>query len=352
MYCKHFQEFVDILTREVVTEATTIPFSKYSQIIFLVGGAGSGKNFALNHLLSANGRNLDVDDFKDFLTGEKVKNPDKKEKIKEFTIGSLTRKLKELEEKKKNASSADIQKIEDMVEATNTYLSYLQNNKDLTLSDPENVTILHKVAKVMFGYGDIDNRVAAALRSAYLQKDKSRLGNLVFNITGKDVKDIENLAIAANSVGYAPENTHIVWVLDKIDNARIKNSERPRKVSDAVLKNTHKGANDTMEMIRKDFDKLNLRKYVDGRVIILFNQKGDSEVVSEQPVKPGEDAKIKYAKWVERIVIKDEKKGFKTNEEIDKELKRSVNTDKYQPKNRVKSFSDFDKKYKEMTKVD
>ena len=66
-----FYNYFFYRNQTLLSEGRFIDFPKCGQIIFLIGGAGSGKNFALENIIGHNGINCDVDDLKTYIAREK-----------------------------------------------------------------------------------------------------------------------------------------------------------------------------------------------------------------------------------------------------------------------------------------
>lgn len=331
---RHFLEFLNILGKEytkVLNEATIIPFEKYNQIIFLVGGAGSGKNFALDNMIGSNGKNVDVDNFKTFIDDNK-----------EFAKERLSVQLEKLEQNNTNGQFNDkIAKIE-------KYIEFL--SKDIDFGNAEDMFNLHAVSKLLFEKDDKNKQLLALLASAKNSRNKP---NIVANITGKRYSDISDVAELAITSGYEPKNIHIVWVLTPHNEAQINNKKRNRKLDKNLVKATHEGINNTMADIEQNYDKYGLRDLVDGKIVILFNSKGVDNSVEvskwddnvEFSRKRGKDY-VKRVKWIDRIVIKEVGEDFKSDNEIEADIKKTLNqtNNKNRPENRIKSLEDYKNK--------
>ena len=168
--------------------------AKYGQIIFLAGGAGSGKGFAI----------------KNFLDGSKYKVRDVDEWKRAFLrIAILKRKHPEL--------------------------------RSLDLRKPNDVYKLHMFVR---DKGIKDKTLNLMLGEA----NKGRLPNIIFDVTMKDKSDITKVLPDLMGVGYSPRDIHIVWVLTNYEIAvhQNKDPKRGRVVPDEIMLKTHKGAGETM----------------------------------------------------------------------------------------------------------
>jgi len=186
--------------------------ANYGQIVFLVGGAGSGKGYAKTH----------------FMQGNKFKSRDVDEWKKAFLrIANIRNKYPEL--------------------------------KALDLRVPDDVTTLHMWVKEK---GIKDKTLDLLLTDAR----RGILPNILFDITFKDKSDIYNLLPVLKEVGYEPKGIHIVWVLTNYSIAVKQNSKRDRVVRDDIMLDTHSGASNNMfQMIRSGTPK-----EIDGAVHIIL----------------------------------------------------------------------------------
>lgn len=84
-FINDFYKYFFYHNQTFLTEGRFVQFPNYGQIIFLVGGSGSGKNFVLQNMLGYNGVNCDVDDLKTYIAREaKFKGDKYKTKGNEF----------------------------------------------------------------------------------------------------------------------------------------------------------------------------------------------------------------------------------------------------------------------------
>lgn len=165
---------------------------KYGQICFVVGGAGSGKGYAITH----------------FLEGGKFKTRDVDELKKAFLrIAAMKNQYPEL--------------------------------KALDLRVPDDVTTLHmwvKERKIK------DKTLDLLLTNAR----RGILPNILFDITYKDKGDILEQLPALLGAGYDPKDIHIIWVLTNYHIAVKQNKSRERIVRDDIMLDTHSGASINM----------------------------------------------------------------------------------------------------------
>jgi hypothetical protein len=214
-------EFKDLLDYKQLDEKLIMynNGARYGQIVFLAGGAGSGKGFAI----------------KNFMEGEKFKVRDVDEFKKAYLkLNELTKRYDEL--------------------------------KGLNLKTPEDVFKLHAFVKRK---GIKDNTLNMMLNDLKQMGSARRgtLPNILFDITLKEVEDITEVLPILREVGYQPTNIHITWVLTNFKTAIVNNRERSRVVPEDILLGTHEGARDSMI----GFIRNQLPRGVNGQVNVILN---------------------------------------------------------------------------------
>jgi hypothetical protein len=222
--------------------------AKYGQIIFLAGGAGSGKGFAI----------------KQFLEGTKFKVRDVDEWKKAFL------KLAVLKNKHKEIRGLDLRK-------------------------PKDVYKLHMFVKKK---GIKDNTLNLILTQAKIGK----LPNIIFDVTLKDKDDITAVLPSLMGAGYNPRNIHLVWVLTNYGIAVMQNRDpkRGRIVPDDIMLQSHEGAATTMW----SFIKKGTPATLDGSVHVIL---GGAKHTVFWKDKDGNalDGSLKSKYGTDRVVIKD-----------------------------------------------
>jgi hypothetical protein len=249
---------------------------KYGQIVFLAGGAGSGKGFA-----SAN-----------FMEKEKFKVRDVDEWKSTFMkIGEIKNKYPEI--------------------------------KGLDLKKPTDVGKLHTFIDKL----GIKNSTMRGLLSA--MENKSILPNIMFDITAKNINSIHKLMPDLLRAGYNPANIHMVWVLTDYQIAIDNNTNRNRVVPKDIMFLTHTGAANTMFDIIKNKGK---KLAINGDIKVILNNKEntiwwkDDEGVSPENRTSGKYIKSKdgeplgVIKDFTYITIKQRGKPNKTPDQIIKQL--------------------------------
>ena len=195
--------------------------ARYGQIVFLAGGAGSGKGFALSNFMENDKFKVrDVDEWKAAL----------------LKINDLKGKYPEI--------------------------------KGLDLRKPADVFKLHTFTKKL----KIKENTLTAMLNDIVRSGSAKKGtlpNIVFDITLKELSDMTDVLKLIEGIGYKAKDIHVNWVLTKYEVAVRNNQERPRIVPDDILLKTHKGAAQTMSEIVKG----KLPRGVDGQVNVILNNR-------------------------------------------------------------------------------
>lgn len=237
------------LTEALITFAGQA-YPKFGNVIILAGGAGSGKGFVKDKLIGAEGYNFDVDELK--------------------SLAMRTPKLVDLIKKEFGVDPSK-----------------------LDLKKPEDVAKLHEII------GDalqLDDKRKQVLFASIMTAHPDRKPNLIFDVTLKDLRKLQNITRQVKTLGYDNEKIHIVWIINDIEIAKKQNTQRDRQVPVEILVNTHRGASHTMhDIVNMGND---LKKYMDGDIVFAFNKvKVDSDVAKSD--KGGmfiKDAKYFYVK--------------------------------------------------------
>lgn len=233
---QNFKQFID--TKAQHLEEKLVMFSqgaRYGQVVFLVGGAGSGKGFALANFMQ-----------KDLF---KIRDVD------ELKLGFL--KLAQIKDKYKDL-------------------------KHLNLRKPADVFALHNYVKEL---GIKEKSLDLLLGNA---TNPQTLPNILFDVTGKSIKDITTNLSLLHSVGYIPKNIHITWVLTNYSVAVTNNANRDRIVPDDIMLQTHEGAATTMTAISKG----RVPAGIDGDINVILNNRKNTIYwanASGTPIKNSKD---------------------------------------------------------------
>ena len=202
---------------------------KYGQIVFLAGGAGSGKGFAI----------------KNFMQGELFKIRDVDEWKKAFM------KMADLQDK-------------------------FPEIKGLDLKNPKDVYKMHMWVKK----NNIKDRTLdLLLRDA----NTKHLPNIMFDITMKDASDIGDIIPKLKEAGYDSNNIHLTWVLTNYAVAIVNNRNRARVVPEDIMLLSHEGAATNMY----DVIKGKLPRGLNGGVrVVLNNRENTIPYVDPETNKP------------------------------------------------------------------
>ena len=253
-YAKHTKDVTpgqEELDEKLITFAKKA-YPKSGNVLILAGGAGSGKGFVLNNLVGLEGKKFDVDDLK-----------------------SLALRAPKLRKKIKAELDVDLAKMD--------------------LTKGADVAKVHEIVSQEL---NLPNKRMAAFFSDIIFKQPQDKPNVIFDVTLKDLFKLDNIARMVAGAGYEKKNTHIVWVVNDIEVAKVQNLDpkRGRVVPVEILVNTHRGASQTM----LDIVKMGrgLKKYMDGDIVFAFNKINvDSSI--EKSKKGGayvKDADYFYAK--------------------------------------------------------
>ena len=217
---------------------------KYGQIVFLAGGAGSGKGFAISN----------------FMEKEKFKIRDVDEWKKAFL------KIAELKDKYPEIQGLDLRK-------------------------PKDVHILH----LWMQKKKIKEKMLTNMVSDLNQR---HLPNIIFDTTASDKTKITESIPELLGAGYDPKNIHIVWVLTDYSVAiqQNRNPERGRVVPEDIMLQTHEGAAKTMwSLVQKGTPR-----GINGGVYIILGGKKNTVFYKDTEGKP-----IKTGKKKDTFVVKD-----------------------------------------------
>jgi len=234
-----FEEITeDILNEKLITYGNRKP---YGQVVFMAGGAGSGKGFAIKNFVdSASFKIRDVDEMKKQL---QILN-----RLGKLDIRSILKKYG------RNIKLKDL----DLIRKIEKDGYKLQN---FNLKNPDHVMALHILVKAM---GIKDNTLEKLLLG---KNNPETLPNILFDITAKDVTDITSVVPKLKEVGYKADNIHLTWVLTNYVTAMVNNKNRARMVPEDILLKTHEGAANTIwGLVTKA-----LPKGMNGRVDVILN---------------------------------------------------------------------------------
>jgi len=188
---------------------------RYGQIVFLAGGAGSGKGFAIANFME-------------------------KEKFK----------IRDVDEWKKAFQTlADTKGVYPEIQG-------------LKLSNPKDVYKLHTFVR---NKGIKDKTLDLLLQDS----NTNRLPNIMFDITMKDANDIEDVLPKLIEAGYDSKNIHLTWVLTNYAVAIVNNRNRERVVPEDIMLLSHEGAAKSMYEVIKG----KLPRGLNGGVRVILNNR-------------------------------------------------------------------------------
>jgi len=194
--------------------------AKYGQIVFLAGGAGSGKGFAVQHFMQGSEFKIrDVDELK--IAFQKL------DALGKFTTQNLLDKYGD------KISERDKDLIKKELIDKNLKMNQLD------LKTPTHVYILHVLVRAT----DVKNKTLELMLAG---AEKGQLPNLIFDSTFKEVEDMTDVLPKLFAAGYEPKNIHVSWVLTNYQIAIKNNKSRARVVPEDILLATHAGAAQTV----------------------------------------------------------------------------------------------------------
>ena len=191
---------------------------RYGQVVFLAGGAGSGKGFAITN----------------FMEGEKFK-------------------IRDVDEWKKA-----------LMKLADTKDMYPEI-KGLKLKNPKDVYKIHMFVKKK---NIKDKSLDLLLRDA----NTRHLPNIMFDITMKDASDIGDIIPKLTEAGYAAKDIHLTWVLTNYAVAIVNNRNRERVVPEDIMLLSHEGAAANMY----DVVKGKLPRGLNGGVRVILNNRDNT----------------------------------------------------------------------------
>ena len=186
---------------------------RYGQIVFLAGGAGSGKGFAIRNFME-------------------------KEKFKVRDVDAWKEAFMKL------------------ADTTDKYPEI----KGLSLKNPRDVMKIHKFVK---DKGIKEKSLDLLLRDVNVRNAP----NVIFDITMKDASGINTIIPKLLEVGYDPKNIHLTWVLTNYYIAIENNRTRKRTVADDIMFLSHEGAALSMYEVIKG----KIPRGLDGGVRVILN---------------------------------------------------------------------------------
>jgi len=250
-----------ILEKFMNEKLITFPGGNNGQIVFMAGGAASGKGFAIENFIDSRSFMVrDVDEYKvALLKMARTLGVDSEipEEVIQLTIGE------------KWATEKDLAGIERL--------------SDLKLSNSKHVSLLHAYVKDRQLEEKDLVRITDDMR-------KENLPNILFDVTLKSIKDITTpvggLGMGLIDVlierGYKPENIHLIWVLTNFDMALKNNRKRERRVDIEILKGNHIGAATTVtKMISGEVQTIVPGK-INGGIWVVSNNRENTIMITTE----------------------------------------------------------------------
>jgi predicted kinase len=265
---------------------------RYGQIVFLAGGAGSGKGFAINNFMEGDKFKIrDVDELK--LAFQKL------DQLNKFTLDDLLKKYGD------NISEKDM----DLIQKTVIDKGY--SLKDLDLRTPEHVYALHVMVRAT---GAKNKTLDLILDNA----KEGTLPNILFDTTFADMDDMNTYIPMLTKVGYQTRDIHVTWVLTNYEIAIQNNANRKRVVPKDILLKTHRGAARTIvQLVKTGFPR-----EVDGGIYVVLNNPQNTMYITNP--KTGEHYRdVKGRKVVGNfmyLTVKKPGKQITNDAEIKKQL--------------------------------
>jgi hypothetical protein len=156
-----------------------------------------------------------------------------------------------------------------------------------------------------------------------------RLPNIIFDITGKEMSDFEEVIPRLIETGYESKNIHVAWVLTDFKVAYTSNLTRDRVVPGDVFLDTHKGAAKTMQTL---IDNKRMPNGSNGRFVVIMNNRSNTVVFNTGNVYKGRKVDLKNQKNVDAkgvsgfyyITVKEAGKPFKAEETWKEELHSQI----------------------------
>lgn len=265
---------------------------KYGQIVFLAGGAGSGKGFAITKFMEGEKFKVrDVDELK--LSFQKLSS------INKISVNKLMDKYGD------KISDSDKQLIQkEMIDKK------LELDK-LDLRNPTHVYLLHIMVRAS---GAKQKTLDLILDGA----KEGTLPNILFDTTFADMDDMETYIPMLTKIGYKTSDIHVTWILTNYEIAIQNNASRARVVPQDILLKTHKGAAKTIvTLVRTGFPK-----EINGGIYVVLNNPQNTMFIVDP--KTGEHYKdIKGNKVVGDfmyITVKKPGKQITNDAEVKKQL--------------------------------
>lgn len=278
-----------LLERLVLKEAFLVGNGKRNnQAVLIVGGSGSGKDYALDHIYWANRHS-----FKRISSDETLERTPKTPSFEQNA--NLLMKEIELVLTHQKENHRMLNWIHSVIPSAffseKELLQYVKvdlkkefalNQKQknaalLSLSDKRNVAFMRLFGAI---HRNAKKRYYKILEA---QKNKKEKDNLAFETIGEYNVLIE-YCFDLLAAGYQKENIHIIWVLTQVDTAIMNNLKRKEKggrsVAPYVIDKTHRSAKQGMsDLFELPYAKL--RRMFDGEFWVVLNDTHYTQAVTQ-----------------------------------------------------------------------
>ena len=317
-------------------------FPKFNQIIFLAGGAGSGKGFLSTNLLGIDAKVIDTDAISGLLSKALVptgKNKDSTskfyDKLRDLLRNPNNKQHTPLKEdiykhagfkdgvytgKKENDPwvkyKADIEARISNLEDNNTILdpfNPIASKEFFNPKDPRDVSLRYRFKKSLSSSIEeipkenleLDDK---QIISMVVNAEEGRRPNIIIDTTlsnpskiSETIDRLNKVLVSRGKSEINPEDVSLVWVLAPVTKAIQQNFSRDRSVGLSTLYDTHVNSTMTMKKIFGDPEVFTggVSKYIDGDIIIIFNNgediKFNYEIVNGSPTDHSNS--VNYKTW-------------------------------------------------------
>ena len=188
--------------------------------------------------------------------------------------------------------------------------------KNLNLKKSDDVAALHMFVK--------DKKLVDRTLDNLLSDVKpDRLPNIMFDITGKSMKDFEEVIPRLLEVGYDTRNMHLAWILANYQVSYVANLTRERVVPADIYLGTHQGASRTMQSV---INSKRLPGGMDGRFVVVLNNRENTIMFGSEETYRGRKVpeQASGVKGFYYLTIKDEGKRFRPEEMWKEELHKQI----------------------------
>lgn len=197
----------DLLNEDRTVKFDGVTFPNYGWCVIMCGGPGIGKSIAYRNLVSINAKKFDVDDLKTYKL-----------------------ETSELEGNKLIMKNGDVWELDGIPRPYN-----MSNPAFTSFVHEKTRPFARKVKQQFFNMGVKDN--------------KETLPNIVFDITGSDIKDFQYIIENVKPLGY---KISVVWVLGDFEQAIKQNAQRGRRVDSQIVFETHDEVLGTVRALLRD----------------------------------------------------------------------------------------------------